>query len=245
MKQIAAWSLVLMLVGGCARTTFEGSDNETIASGFGANFLEEPLPWKRIDKPVDDLGFKAGTYEFKQLKPDEGKRYEAELKRDGDRWRFDLGTGTVLICRIEDDGSVLVESSEDLEHKVLSRYDPPEPLLMTGARPGDTKTVEIDVSVHPMSDPSRVRYTGHLTLVYRVLGRWRVTVPSGTYDTVAFTWDYQGKVGPANVHEVAYWFMAPDVGPVAILKREDVKAMLVYTDRTDRTSVLVEHKPER
>lgn len=240
MKRIAC--LVLVLMGGCASSQkMEMGDQEAIKSGFGESFVDTKLGWTHLDKPSKVLKLDAARFEFKQVGKDD-EHHEATLKRDGEHWRFDLGTGTVLLLRVEDDGSVVIDSSEDLEHKVLSKYSPPEPLLRADARPGKAQTIEIDVTVHPISDPSRVRYTGHLTLDYRVLGRYQVTVPAGTFDAVLLSWHYEGKVGPANVREVNYWFVAPGVGPVAILTREDVSAMLVYNDRTDRASVLVERK---
>ena len=238
MKQLAAWSLACVLICGCAHHKIEMGDTEAITSSFGASFLDEKLSWKRLDKPESVIKLEDARFDYKVVGKDE--HHQATLKRDGDRWRLDLGTGTVLICRVDDDGSVVIDSSEDLDHKVLSRYSPPEPLLLTGMRPGDARKLEIDVTVHPMSNPSKLRYRGHLSLEYRMLGRWQVTVPAGTFDTVLLSWDYDGKVGPANVREKNYWFIAPGVGPVAILTREDVTAMLIYTNRKDRASVLVE-----
>ncbi len=57
-----------------------------------------------------------------------------------------------------------------------------------------------------------------------------------------FKWQYEGKVGPANVKDDQYWFFAEGMGPIARIDMKDVSAFLVYSDKSKVGAVLVERK---
>ena len=50
--------------------------------------------------------------------------------------------------------------------------------------------------------------------------------------------DYTGQVGPARVQDTEFWFFADSVGPVAVLDKQKVSALLVYSEKTKAGRVL-------
>ena len=147
----------------------------------------------------------------------------------------------VLFGELDGSGSLVQHSSQDLTQSVLSRYSPPEPMLTKGMAPGASVKSDIQVAVYDLSNTSQETHSGQLALTYTYVGAYKVTVPAGTYDTVLFKWDYDGKVGPASVKDVQYWFYAKGVGPVAMINRQDVSAFLIYNKDTKGGDVLLKH----
>ena len=81
---------------------------------------------------------------------------------------------------------------------VLTWYDPPQPLIIPGMRPGEQKTLSIAVKVSNLDDPVAVAQSGLLSVSYTYVGRYRVTVPAGTYPAALIKWQYHGEVGLAG-----------------------------------------------
>ena len=75
------------------------------------------------------------------------------------------------------------------------------------------------------------------------LGKFEVSVPSGRYVAALFRWTNEGKVGPANVDETEYRFLAEGVGTVAMVVKRSVDAYLVYRSRSNTGKVLVRSGP--
>ena len=84
-----------------------------------------------------------------------------------------------------------------------------------------------------------VSHSGSLGLTYSYIGAYKVTVPAGTYDAALIKWTYNGSVGPANIEDTQYRFLAEDVGVVASVDKKDISAMLIYNDHSKYGKVLV------
>ena len=123
-------------------------------------------------------------------------------------------------------------SLEDFDEKVISRYTPPEPALLAGMAPGDSKAFTIGVKVADLSSPQDVKHEGTLDLTYSYLGAYRVNTPAGSYDAALIKWAYDGKIGPASVEDTQYRFFADNVGMVASVDKLDVSAFLLYKKHT-------------
>ena len=65
-----------------------------------------------------------------------------------------------------------------------------------------------------------------------------MTVPAGTYDAALVKWSYSGKIGPANIKDSQYRFLAPNVGMVAMIQIRSISALLVYNDHSKRGKLL-------
>jgi hypothetical protein len=134
--------------------------------------------------------------------------------------------------------SLSIASDQDSEQGVLTRYSPPEPLLIAGMNAGDTREMKIDVKVYDLDDPADVEHKGTLDLTLTYVGAYKVTVPAGTFDAALLRWEYKGKVGPATIEDIQARFVAPNVGVVAMANKRDIAAMLVYNDHSKIGKVL-------
>jgi hypothetical protein len=65
-----------------------------------------------------------------------------------------------------------------------------------------------------------------------------VKVPAGTYKTVPLRLKCQGKVGPADTHDSAYYFFALGKGVVAMINQEDATAFWIIHIDTSSGKVL-------
>lgn len=154
-------------------------------------------------------------------------------------WLYSADDVTVYTLKRMADGSILSPSEQDLGQGVTIRYDPPRPFLLHGAQPGVPDVRNLEVKVYDRGESGPPAHTGTLTLAYTYLGRYRVSVPAGTYPAAVVKLAYAGQVGPASVSDTEYWFFADNVGPVAIVDKQRVSALLVYNEKTKNGRVLI------
>jgi hypothetical protein len=150
----------------------------------------------------------------------------------GASWRYAVGDKKLLFIEQMKDGSLMFVTEENADEGVVTRYAPPEPGLLTGLAPGDSRSSSIAVEVSDLSSPEVVSHKGTLDVTYSYLGAYKVTTPAGAYDAALIKWAYKGKVGPAKVQDTQYRFFAPKVGMVASVDHLDVSAFLLYQKRT-------------
>lgn len=98
------------------------------------------------------------------------------------------------------------------------------------------------MKVYDLSHPDHLEHTGKLDLAYSYLGAYQVSVPAGSYSAALIKWSYRGKVWLANVEDTQYRFVAPDIGIVASLDKEDISALLVYQDHA-KTGLVLQEAP--
>ena len=127
-------------------------------------------------------------------------------------------------------GNIRVPSSLNVPEAVVSKYEPADPLILAGVKPGQAVTQRVSVKVYDVGDPTTVAHSGTLDSVYRDLGGFKLAVPAGTFNTRLIKTTYNGKIGPANVAYAAWVFYAKDVGPVAFSGHRDVTAFLINND---------------
>ena len=166
------------------------------------------------------------------------------LKRQDDSrgWQFDAGGNTVLFGRATKAGTLEVLSSQDRHEGVVSRFSPAEPMLIPGLKPGEERRLKIAVSVFDLAKPDRQTHSGSLDVVHTYVGTYAVTVPAGKFDAALLRWTYTGKIGPANVSDAQYRFVAKGIGVVAMVEKVDVSAFLVYNDHSRIARVLVKRQ---
>jgi hypothetical protein len=153
-------------------------------------------------------------------------------------WQYAAGRRSVYNLRSTDDGSIVIPSEQDLALGVVTRYDPPQPLIIRGIRPDEQTTLSIAVKVSDLDDPVTVVHSGWLSVSYTYVGRYRVTVPAGTYPAVLIKWQYHGEVGLAGFKGSEYWFFADGLGPIAMIGQRRISALLFYKRDTKYGKVL-------
>jgi len=104
---------------------------------------------------------------------------------------------------------------------------PPNPFVIKGMQPGETRSYMQQVRVNALEDPDDQEYSGSLNGTYTYLGTYQVTVPAGTYAAVLFRLKCRGKVGPAQTHDTAYYFFAPGKGVIAMISQENATAFWI------------------
>ena len=92
--------------------------------------------------------------------------------------------------------------------------------------------------VNTLDDPGDQEYSGSLNGTFTYLGKYVVTVPAGTYSAVLFRLKCQGKVGPADTQDTAYYFFAPGQGVVAMISQENATAFWIIHIDTKSGKVL-------
>jgi hypothetical protein len=228
------------------------STTEAIAQGAGAvvplpaemrnaaerylpGVVGEPVPAFTIDPGLAQLAAGARRYEIVsgggEATTEEHVITPVPGDATGRHWRYRVGDRTVFLQRVPGQ-SLDIVSEEDSGQGVLTRYHPPEPLLIAGMNAGDSKRLTMKVDVYDLSDPQDLEHKGSLDVTLTYVGAYRVTVPAGTYDAALLRWDFRGKVGPASVEDVQVRFVAPDVGMVAAAEKRDIAAFLIYNDNT-------------
>jgi hypothetical protein len=241
---VAIWPL--LLVPGGARTAdgLTADDQAMLTDLLGQGVIGAPVAGATLTPSFAAL--RDGTWTYQIVGgPDQGQSEPHVVTRlqgdpSGANWRYAVGAKSVLLIKQTADGSLVFVSQEDLDQGVISRYAPPEPGLLTGMAPGDSKDFTIDVKVSDLSSPQDVAHEGSLDVTYSYIGAYQITTPAGSYDAALIKWAYNGKVGPASVEDTQYRFFADKVGMVASVDKLDVSAFLLYKKHTKFGKVLAQ-----
>jgi hypothetical protein len=250
------WSVVLALAvcyGAAADTTgavvpLPAADKAQLEALLGAGVVGEALPGAPLGTIDTYLPAKGTPSSYQVLEAKKQATTETHKVEDTTEaayspgWHYSVeGVGSQYFMQ-GSDGSVHTVAEQDLDHKVLSRFTPGEPLIIPGLKPGESNSTTLKVAVYDLSDLDKVTHSGSLDVTYAYIGTYRVKVPAGTYDAALVRWDYSGKVGPANIKDSQYRFLAPKAGMVAMIQIRSISAMLVYNDHTKRGKLLA-HAP--
>jgi hypothetical protein len=153
-------------------------------------------------------------------------------------WHYSVGDAGEMFIQKDPAGRAVTNAEKDLDKKVLSRFIPGDPLVPSGLQPGQSVTSSHRVEVYDLSNLTEVSHSGSLDVTYSHLGTFRVTVPAGSYEAALVKWSYSGKIGPANIKDSQYRFLAPNVGMVAMIQIRSISALLIYNDHTKRGKLL-------
>jgi hypothetical protein len=154
-------------------------------------------------------------------------------------WRFALSPSLAGFIQQTSSGDLLMPAVSDSGEGVVVISTPPNPFLLNGMQPGDSRTVSQAVSVNYLDDPTKQDYSGTLNATYTYVGTYQVTVPAGTYQAILARLKCEGKVGPAHTDDTAYYLFAPQVGVVAMVSQEDVEAFWIIHIDTKSGKVLM------
>lgn len=219
-------------------------DRHAIEKGLGKDVLGEPLSIPTIDRPGDYLKLVPNSRTYRILAgPHRGREevfrfFPMKQESGGETWHYDLVGEEVGFLRAESDGTFVITGILDSSEGVLTRYSPPEPVILRGLGEGETRKVRMEVRVFDLNRPNDMLHEGWLDVVYQYLGAFRVKVPAGTFDAVLIKSTFNGEIGPAALNDTQYRFFARDTGIVATVERRDVSAFLIYRPHSEVAMVL-------
>lgn len=147
-------------------------------------------------------------------------------------WRYVADPWGVMYFQASSDGGAVIAADEDRDNEVLSRFTPGQPLMIVGLKPGESRQVVVNVRVADIAKPDKITHKGSLTITYAHIGAYKVKVPAGSFDAELIRWDFKGEVGPADIKQTDYRFIAPHAGMVAMIESKHISAMLIYNDKT-------------
>ena len=179
-------------------------DRAKIDALLGAGVVGEALPSQPIADPSVYFPLQERTKDYLVTGGPKAGATQSLAVAKGQRpdgtpaWRLALSPSQAAFLRRTEGGDVLMPAVTDIGEGVVVVTTPPNPFLLTGMRPGETRTLAQQVAVNYLDDPSRQDYSGSLTATYTYVGTYRVTVPAGTYDAILLRLKYAGKVGPAH-----------------------------------------------
>ena len=208
------------------------ADQQRLDALLGAGVVGKALPSAPIDEPMRyfPLREKSPSYTVTSGK-NAGKTQVLKIakgQRPGgnDAWRFGLSS-TLSAFLHNANGDLMMPAVTDTYEGVVVITTPPNPFLLKGMKPGETRNFAQKVSVNYLDDPTDQRYSGSLTGTYTYLGTYQVKVPAGTYPAVAMRVACEGEVGPAHTQDMAYYLFSPGVGVVAMVSQEDAEAFWI------------------
>ena len=239
---VIAWPL--LLVDSAAAETLTADEQAMLEELLGQGVVGAPVAGSTLTPEFAPLRDGTWTYQIVggknagQMEQHVVKRLERDSS--GASWRYAVGSKEAVFIKQMPDGSLTFLTEEDFEQGVITRYEPPEPDLLTGLAPGDSRSSSVGVQVSDLSDPSEVSHTGTLAVTYSYLGAYKVTTPAGVYDAALIKWAYKGEVGPAKVDDTQYQLFAPKVGMVASVDKLEVSALFLYHSHSKFGKVLAQ-----
>lgn len=230
--------------GTCQATDLSEEDRSAINRLLGEGVLGPALPAAPIGEAASLIPLAPATRIFRLSSGPDAGTMETDILRASTQegsdaiWQYVAGQRSVYNLRSTDDGGIVIPSEQDLVLGVLTRYDPPQPLIVRGIRPGEQRTLSITVEASNLDDPRTLAHSGLLSVTYTYVGRYRVTVPAGTYPAALIKWQYHGEVGLAGFKGSQYWFFADGLGPIAVIDQQHITALLLYNKDTYSGKVL-------
>ena len=137
---------------------------------------------------------------------------------------------------------LVVTREIDIPNNVISTFDPYEPVIITGVKPGEQRKYDVEVKVYDLENPADLLHSGSLECTYRDLGNWKARVPAGEFEAKVISIQYRGHVGPAYLKYDTIIILGKHVGPIAWLNLDSISACLVYHHHDDYGCVLNEWK---
>jgi hypothetical protein len=245
----AAVALVFVSSAGGARAQgamlpLPPTDQQKLEANLGAGVVGAALPSELISEASAYFPLNEKTFVFQVTSgSDTGKTQNLVLKkarRPGGTvsWRFNFAPSLAGFISPTAGGDLMMPAVSDVDEGVIVLTTPANPFVLTGLKPGESRSFRQKVSVNYLDDPTRRDWGGKLNATYTYVGTYNVTVPAGGFKAILIRFAYRGKVGPADVVYTAWYFFARDVGLVAMVNLEDVSAFWIYRNDTTIGKVL-------
>ena len=135
------------------------ADQKLLEQYLGRGVVGDAVPAKAIGDPTKLYGLKAGTRTYKLTSGKEKGSTEqhvlAELKRDtpGASWSERWGTASALGLHRDKDGGIHLVTHNEQDEGVITHYDPAEPMLLAGMKPGESRKSKSALKVYDIAHP--------------------------------------------------------------------------------------------
>jgi hypothetical protein len=219
------------------------TDQQALAANLGAGVVGAALPSEQITDAAAYFPLNEKTFVFQVTSgSNAGNTQDLVLKKahrpgGGVAWRFNFAPS--LAAFIHPQGADLIMPAiSDVSEGVIVVTTPANPFVLTGMKPGGSRSFRQKVSVNYLDDPTKRDWGGRLNATYTYVGTYNVTVPAGAFPAILIRFAYRGKVGPADVTYTAWYFFVRQVGLVAMVNLEDVSAFWIYHNDTTVGKVL-------
>jgi len=215
------------------------ADQQMISAQLGPGIVGAALP----SVPIADVSTyfplqeKASNYQVTSG-PNAGNAQTlglAKVRRQSGKlaWRFQFSPSLAGFIKETEQGDLIIPAVGDMAEGVVVITTPPNPFMLKGMKPGESRSYTQQVVVNALDDPADQEYSGLLNGTYTYLGTYEVKVPAGSYAAVLLRLKCEGKVGPAQTNDTAYYFFAPGKGVVAMISQEDATAFwIIHIDTT-------------
>jgi hypothetical protein len=220
------------------------ADQQKLAEHLGAGVVGAALPSEQIGAASSYFPLNEKTFVFQVTSgSNTGNTQNLVLKKahrpgGASSWRFNFAPSLNGFISHTAGGDLMMPAVSDVDEGVIVVSTPATPFVLTGMKPGESRSFRQKVSVNYLDDPTKRDWGGKLNATYTYVGTYNVTVPAGTFNAILIRFGYRGKVGPADVVYKAWYFFARDVGLVAMVNQEDVSAFLIYHNDTTIGKVL-------
>jgi hypothetical protein len=178
-----------------------------------------------------------------QLNPDQILARLEPYQPDGKNsalWRFDPGTGESELLTKDINGQLVQTGSENRQHRVVTYYDPPMPVLPVKLQPGISIKRQIKVQVYDMDESKQLQHNGELELQYQYLGAINLKFNNSQNQALIFKSTIHGKIGPAEIKSTLYRLFSNGKGMVASVEQREVSAYLIYRERMQMAQLIVD-----
>jgi len=214
------------------------ADQQVIAAQLGS-IVGDALPSKPLDKASTYFPLHERTAIYNVT----GGRHAGAVQKLGvakvsrpdgkSAWRFEMSPSLSAFLNQVDGGDLMMPSLSDAKQGIVVITTPANPFVLRGMKPGETRSYAQQVAVYALDDPGDQEYSGSLTGAYTYVGTYRVNVPAGTFDCVLLRLKVHGKIGPVHTQDMAYYFLSPGKGVIAMINQEDARAFwIIHIDTT-------------
>lgn len=209
------------------------ADQQRMDALLGAGVIGKALPSAPIDDPTRYFPLQEKSPSYRVTSGKHAGETQTLSVAKGQRpsgspaWRFQLSPTLAAFVHATPDGDLTMPAVTDAPEGVVVVTTPPNPFVVKGMKPGETRSFTQKVSVNYLDDPTDQRFSGSLSGTFTYLGTYEVTVPAGTFPAVVMRVTCRGKVGPADTQDMAYYVFAPGVGVVAMISQEDAEAFWI------------------
>lgn len=214
-------------------------DQQEIATQLGAGVVGKAIPARPIQDASVYFPLEERTLTYKVTAGANAGKTQTLQVAKGKRpsgppaWRFQMSPSLAGFLNQTPEGHLMMPAVTDHDEGVVIVTTPPNPFVVKGMKPGETRTSSQTVSVNYLDEPTKQDYSGTLTGKFTYVGAYEVTVPAGTFEAVLFRAYCEGKIGPAHTQDTAYYIFAPKVGLVAMVMQEDAEAFwIIHIDTT-------------